>query len=144
MPIFVYRVLESAHGAGGGATGEQRLLFSVADVVKIPWPQGSWEGAKHWFNHLLYAPDGSRFCFLNRWKAPGDKSHTTRMITMNPDGTEPYVLIAPPMASHFIWRDPKEAMQVGADLGTRVVQGRPLPRFVGRIESVRLYSGEAP
>src|SRR5262245_52144633 len=29
-------------------TGEQRLLFSVVDAVKIPWPQGSWEGAKHW------------------------------------------------------------------------------------------------
>ncbi len=87
-------------------SGETRLLFSTADAVKLPWPQGSWEGAKHRFNHLLYSPDGKRFCFLHRWKPPGAKAHTTRMITMNADGSEPYVLIAPPMASHFIWRDP--------------------------------------
>jgi len=87
-------------------SGEIRLLFSTADAVKIPWPQGSWEGAKHRFNHLLYSPDGSRFCFLHRWKPPGAKAHTTRMITMNADGSQPHVLIAPPMASHFIWRDP--------------------------------------
>jgi hypothetical protein len=86
-------------------TGERSLIFSIADALKIPWAQGSWEGAKHWFNHLLFAPDGSRFCFLNRWKAPGDKGHTTRMITLTPDGREPHVIIAPPMASHFIWRD---------------------------------------
>ncbi len=91
-------------------TGEQRLLFSVADALKIPWPQGSWEGAKHRFNHLLFAPDGSRFCFLHRWKSAPNKPHSTRMITLNPDGTEPYVLIAPPFASHFIWRDPTHVL----------------------------------
>jgi hypothetical protein len=91
-------------------SGEIRLLFSTADAVKIPWPQGSWEGTKHRFNHLLFNPVGSRFCFLHRWKPPGAKNHTTRMITMNPDGSEPYVLIAPPMASHFIWRDPSHIL----------------------------------
>jgi len=91
-------------------SGDLRLLFSTADAVQLPWPQGSWEGAKHRFNHLLYAPDGSRFCFLHRWKAPGANTHTTRMITMNPDGREPYVLIAPPFASHFIWRDPSHIL----------------------------------
>jgi hypothetical protein len=91
-------------------SGEIRLLFSIADAVKIPWPQGSWEGAKHKFNHLLFSPDGARFCFLHRWRAPGDKRQTTRMITMNADGSEPHVLIAPPMASHFIWRDPRHVL----------------------------------
>jgi len=91
-------------------TGERNLIFSIADALKVPWPQGSWEGAKHWFNHLLFAPEGARFCFLNRWKAPGDKVHTTRMITMNRDGSDPFVLIAPPFASHFIWRDPSHIL----------------------------------
>lgn len=44
----------------------------------------------------------------------------------------------------FIARDPNDSMQIGADNGSRVVPGEPLPRFTGRIESVRLYSGEAP
>src|SRR5262249_36290519 len=43
----------------------------------------------------------------------------------------------------FIARDPNDLMQVGADLGSRVVEGPALPQFVGRIEAVRLYSGEA-
>ena len=45
-------------------TGRQELLISYADAVRIPWTQGDWTGAKHWFNHLLYCPDGSRFVFL--------------------------------------------------------------------------------
>ncbi len=44
----------------------------------------------------------------------------------------------------FLARDPSDAMQIGTDLGSRVVEGPALPQFVGRIESVRLYSGEAP
>ena len=44
----------------------------------------------------------------------------------------------------FIARDPNDTMQLGADTGSRVIEGPPLPQFVGRIESVRIYSGEAP
>jgi arylsulfatase A-like enzyme len=44
----------------------------------------------------------------------------------------------------FIARDPNDGMQVGADLGSRVIEGPALPQFVGRIAAVRLYSGEAP
>lgn len=91
-------------------TGERSLIFSIADALKIAWPEGSWAGAKHWFNHLLYNPDGTRFCFLHRWRAPGDRAHTTRMLTINPDGTDPFVLIPPKMASHFIWRDPRHVL----------------------------------
>lgn len=42
----------------------------------------------------------------------------------------------------FIEKDPNEAMQIGADLGSPVVEPRP-PRFVGLLESVRVFSGEA-
>ena len=43
----------------------------------------------------------------------------------------------------FIGRQPNEGLQIGADLGS-TVESRMLPQFVGLIESVRLYSGEAP
>jgi hypothetical protein len=40
-------------------------------------------------------------------------------------------------------RNPAEALQIGADLGSTVLQ-TPEPQFTGLIESVRIYSGEAP
>ncbi len=42
----------------------------------------------------------------------------------------------------FIERDPNDAMQVGADLGSPVVEPVP-PKFTGLIEAVRISSGEA-
>ncbi len=41
----------------------------------------------------------------------------------------------------FIGRDPSDVMQIGADLGSPVVEPAP-PKFAGWIESVRLFSGE--
>lgn len=39
---------------------------------------------------------------------------------------------------------PNDSLQVGADTGSPVVGDGATPRFVGLIESVRIYSGEAP
>ncbi len=44
----------------------------------------------------------------------------------------------------FIPSDPNDGMQIGADTGSPVVSDKKLPNFTGLIESVRLYSGEAP
>ena len=44
----------------------------------------------------------------------------------------------------WIDRDPHDGMQIGADHHSPVVEGKKLPGFTGLIESVRLYSGEAP
>src|SRR5262249_34747243 len=49
-------------------TGERKLILTFAQAVNVPNPRGKFAGAKHWFNHLLYSPDGSRFIFLHRWK----------------------------------------------------------------------------
>lgn len=89
-------------------TGKQELLFSFADATKIPYPGGFSNGAKHWFNHLLVNQDGSRFLFLHRWRGDKEgKGWSTRMITMDPDGKNPFVLIPNGKCSHFVWRDPK-------------------------------------
>src|ERR1035441_9675382 len=63
------------------------------------------KGAKHWFNHLLVAPDGKRFIFLHRWQRPRQASFLIRMFTSNPDGTDLYVVDPHGQTSHFIWRD---------------------------------------
>lgn len=93
------------------ATGKQTLLFSIADVVQFPKAEPYWKEAKHWFNHLLVAPDGSRFIFLHRWRGPKEKQgFSTRMLTASADGKDLYVLDPHGKTSHFIWRDPQNVL----------------------------------
>jgi hypothetical protein len=86
-------------------TGEQTMIFSFADAVRIPQAGGFPDGAKHWFNHLLFNTDGKRFVFLHRWRQPGQKMWLTRMFSLDPDGRNPFLLIPTGKVSHFVWRD---------------------------------------
>ena len=89
-------------------TGEDKLIYSFADAAKIPYAGGGWNGATHWFNHLLVAPDGKRFSFLHRWgvrRPDGVMPFTTRLFTARLDGSEPYILDPHGKTSHYIWRD---------------------------------------
>lgn len=87
-------------------TGQQKLIVSLADIAKIPFPKGDLSTAKHWFNHLLINPDGTRVEFLHRWRRPGEKGFSTRMLTAAPDGSDVRILDQCGVTSHFIWRDP--------------------------------------
>ncbi|MFN7919087.1 MAG: hypothetical protein U0Q16_03265 [Bryobacteraceae bacterium] len=88
-------------------TGKQQLLISFEQAAKAPNLHSMWEpSAKHWFNHLLYSPDGGRFIFLHRWRGPEQgASFGTRMFTANRDGKDLFVLDPHGGTSHFIWRD---------------------------------------
>lgn len=93
-------------------SGETRLVISIKDVLAIPYPKGDISDKKHWFNHLLFSPDGSRFIFLNRWRisefraSNPDNPFDTRMLTAAPDGSDIRVVDDSGYTSHFIWRDP--------------------------------------
>ncbi len=88
------------------ATGESRLVIPLADIVKIGPEDDSMNGAKHYFNHLLFSPDGSRFIFLDRWRPNAGKGgFRTRMLTATPDGKDICVVDPSGRTSHFIWRD---------------------------------------
>ena len=78
---------------------------SFSEAARVPYPAGYSKAAKHWFNHLLYNTDGSRFIFLHRWRGPEDKTFSTRMFTAGADGKNLYVLDPHGRTSHFIWRD---------------------------------------
>jgi hypothetical protein len=93
-------------------SGERKMLISLADAARIPYtgeermafaPQ-----ATHWFNHLLFNTDGSRFFFLHRWRV--GRGFGTRAFTVNPDGSHPFILDPYGHTSHFIWRDPQHVM----------------------------------
>lgn len=94
------------------ASGESELIFSVADAAAVPNPHNEVTGLKHYFNHLLVSPDGSRLIFLHRWrKRPGERGRFgTRMFTIGNDGSDPYVLDPYGNTSHFIWRDPRHVL----------------------------------
>lgn len=85
-------------------TGKSKLIISLADIAGRGEIPNEKPGIKHYFNHLLFNPDGSRFIALHRWQYP-DGSRLTRMITANPDGSDIRVVIPNGHASHFIWRD---------------------------------------
>jgi len=86
-------------------TGESKLILSLAQISEtgqLPNPE---HGIKHYFNHLLFSPDGSRFIALHRWRYPKG-NRLTRMITANSDGSDVRIVDGNGYTSHFIWRDP--------------------------------------
>ena len=81
-------------------------LEQIAGLGEIPHP---YPKARHYFNHLLFNPDGSRFIFLHRWRYP-EGNRLTRMFTAAPDGSDLRVVDDNGLTSHFIWRDPNHIL----------------------------------
>lgn len=93
------------------ATGRSELLLSFAQIAALENPHEDMRGAKHWFNHLLYNTDGSRFTFLHRWRGAKHKnSWSTRMLTAGREGRDLFVIDPYGRTSHFIWRDPSHIL----------------------------------
>ena len=90
-------------------TGHASLIVSIAQVAAIPYPHMDISRARHYFNHLLFNTDGSRFIFLHRWRF-GDAGFSTRMMTAASDGSDIYPVDQYGHTSHFIWRDPEHIL----------------------------------
>jgi hypothetical protein len=92
-------------------SGKRELVISVAQIAAMAYPYEKLNRAKHYFNHLLFNPDGTRFIFLHRWRQPDSQRYRnvggfgTRMFTAAPDGSDIRVLDDFGYTSHFIWRD---------------------------------------
>lgn len=86
------------------ASGKSELVVSIAEVASLGKLPADAPGTKHYFNHLLFNPGGSRFVFLHRWRFP-DGSRKTRMLTARPDGSDLRVVDGNGLTSHFYWRD---------------------------------------
>ena len=95
-------------------TGESNLILSIAEIAGRGVLPEEMPGSKHYFNHLLFSPDGSRFIALHRWVAPSGK-RLSRMITANPDGSDVRIVIPNGWVSHFIWRDPEHILSNARD-----------------------------
>jgi hypothetical protein len=88
----------------------QDLIISLADIARFGQIPGNPKNAKHYFNHLLFNTDGSRFIFLHRWRAKGMRSFGTRMLTAKADGSDIHIVDPYGRTSHFIWRDPRHIL----------------------------------
>ncbi len=91
-------------------TGQSQRIISVAQVAAAVSmnSEGADAPAKHWFNHIQFAPDGSRFAFLHRWGRPrpgGGAWWTTRLMSAKPDGSDLICLSDHGMVSHYDWFD---------------------------------------
>jgi hypothetical protein len=92
-------------------TGKKTLIVTYAEMLKIPHRSGDITKNKHYFNHLLFSPDGKRFVFLNRWRVKEYRPTNpttpfdTRMITSDLDGKNIRLVDDYGYTSHFIWRD---------------------------------------
>ena len=83
-------------------TGECSLIISVAQIAETT-PRAGMKGAGHYFNHLQFNTDDSRFLFLHRWRRDGRR--VTRMFTAAPDGSDLFCVADDELVSHFDWRD---------------------------------------
>lgn len=92
-------------------TGEYKLIISIAQLYRYNH-LSSMDDGKHWVNHLMFNPDGSRFCFLHRWQLI-DGGIYTRLFTVNLDGRGLYCLLDSGEFSHFGWRNTNKLLGCG-------------------------------
>jgi hypothetical protein len=92
-------------------SGKTELILSLAEVVAIPRKEGYSKGSKHYFDHLLFAPDGKRFIFFQRWRGEAEgRGFSTRMLSADANGKDVRVLDPYGKTSHYVWRDPKSLL----------------------------------
>lgn len=87
-------------------TGENKFIVSLGEIAAQFSEPRPGDGA-HWFNHLLFNDDGSRFIFLHRWQRA--EGWGQQMITARLDGSDRYLLIDEGV-SHFDWRDSRHVI----------------------------------
>lgn len=90
-------------------SGESRLIITLAQIATA-YGDETTGGGKHWFNHLLFNPDGTRFIFLHRWHRPDGKGRFTHGFTARPNGEDIFCFNDHGMVSHFIWRNPQQLL----------------------------------
>lgn len=88
-------------------TGKYKLIIPLEKMLDFR-KEKDIKNSYGWFNHTLFNKDGTRFCFVNRWKEKEEQSHKTRFITSDIEGEQIYDLIDSYLISHFGWKNDKE------------------------------------
>jgi len=100
-------------------TSVKRLIISIAQMKQFPLKYTDdlkfkdFDKEKHWFNHLLFNTNGSRFVFLHRWRTPTKANvggFGTFMYSSDIEGKDIRIVDGSGYTSHFIWRDNEHLM----------------------------------
>ena len=84
----------------------RRILIDIKDIIAMT-PDKDFDEMKHWVEHIMISPDGSRFCFLHRYSPVNDvRQYRTRICIANIDGSGLQVVPGwnTYMWSHFGWQ----------------------------------------
>lgn len=80
-----------------------RRIVRIQDVIAMD-AKPYFDGAKHWLEHIMVSPDGSRFVFLHRFTL--GVGYTTRICIANTDGSDLQIIDGWSKYdwSHFGWK----------------------------------------
>jgi len=107
-------------------TGKYKLIISLEKMMDFRKEQNI-KDSYGWFNHTLFNRNGTRFCFVNRWKEKKEQSHKTRFITSDIEGKEIYDMIDSYLTSHFDWKNDKEIVvwaEIGGEIGFWILEDK--------------------
>jgi len=85
----------------------RKLLIDINDIVKHS-PDSNFDTMKHWVEHIMVNPSGTKFCFLHRFSPQNNvQQYRTRICIANIDGSELQIIPGwnEYMWSHFGWKD---------------------------------------
>lgn len=79
----------------------KKKIITLRDVIKLK-PLKSMSNSTHYFEHLMFSPNGKKFVFYHRWKK-FDGSIYTRLYLANKDGSNLVLLHDVGRLSHLNW-----------------------------------------
>lgn len=69
------------------ATGNRKLIIPIEDIIAID-SRPDFQNMKHWVEHVMINPEGTRFCFLHRFSPAFDVNlYQTRLFVADIDGS---------------------------------------------------------
>lgn len=85
----------------------RKRIVNIAEIISI-CNEPEFDAQKHWLEHIMISPDGTKFCFLHRY-SPIDNVfyYTTRLFVCDIDGSNIQLMGNPNSIdrSHFGWAE---------------------------------------
>ncbi|MBN1445142.1 MAG: hypothetical protein JW957_03430 [Candidatus Omnitrophica bacterium] len=122
-------------------SGRSKMILSYEQIVSFEHTD-EMDGCKHRINHLFWRPDNQRILFLHRWRVD-ERQVRTRMLTVNPEGTELNCAGYSHYISHYDWQHIDKIL-VWAQLGGFPPDYLMVSEFGGRVEPLKQgrFSGD--